>query len=130
MADIPSISAISDPAGLRIMLLRNNEPISAPVPFTVFTLAFLAAANSIAARTTLLADMAATDIGSTVFAQNTSAAAVAVGASTAGSNLKLAKSSATGAMTQEASALSGTWINCGSAHPAAGTTYSNYRRIA
>lgn len=129
MADIPVISAITDPSTLRIVVLRNNSEVSAPMPFTVFTLAFLAAANSTAASAALLAGLGATDIGSTVFAQNTSAAAVAVGASTAGSNLKLAKSSAAGAMTQEATALSGTWMNCGSAHPAAGTTYSTYRRI-
>lgn len=106
-----AIGEISDITKVRIVLFINNRVVHAP----------LAAA---------FAAIGATDIGSTVFAQNTSATAVAVGATTAGSNLKLAKSSATGAMTQEASALSGTWMNCGSAHPAAGTTYSNYRRIA
>lgn len=126
----PVISAITDPSTLRIALYRGDQLVSAPLPFTLFILTLLDDPNASSARITLLASMAVTDIGSTVFAQNTSAAAVAVGATTDGSNLKLAKSSSTGAMTQEATALTGTWMNCGSAHPAAGTTYSLYRRTA
>lgn len=106
-----AIGEITDITKIRILLFINNRVVHAPL-------------------TAIFAAVGVTDIGSTVFAQNISATAVAVGATTAGSNLKLAKSSATGAMTQEATPLTGTWMNCGSAHPAAGTTYSNYRRIA
>ena len=108
---IQAIGEITDPAKIRIVLFINNRFVHAPL-------------------TEVFAALGVTGVGSTVFAQNTSATAVAVGATTDGANLKLAKSSATGAMTQESTPLTGTWMNCGSAHPAAGTTYSNYRRIA